>query len=249
MNDIIEKLTYFYNIGEKQAPILYEKLINLKLIKGNESLSDLRRILRKPEIFNDLSLATKTDLIYNPLRVIPRKIIQLINDEFHKYVLGPKFDVCGSFIRGKNTSGDIDLVLEINKWDYFNKNVNKSKIIQIKEPFAKGSSKISTLIEVNLINYPEFKNLITEYENKIYIKMDVFLSTLENYIFAKLFATGSGKFNIQMRYVAKHKGYLLNNNGLWKKIKNELIKIHNINNEKDIFIKLGIKYKEPHERI
>ena len=271
MQKIEENLTYFYSIGSIQAKKLLKKLIELKLINSdkNYTLSDLRRILSKKEIFDELSIATKTDLKYNPLRVIPRPIIKFINDEIQKIfsALNIQYDICGSYIRGKSTSGDIDMVVntddlsrlirlkKISEYKNIIDKLNESNI-KFHEPFANGNDKIATLIEVDLIKsklvkeYPEFKKLFKCTSScKVNVKIDIFLSNTEDYIFAKMFAIGSGSFNIRMRSVAKKKGYLLNNHGLWKKTSVNILEKMPIKTEKEIFDFLNIKYKQPSERI
>lgn len=250
-----QKLTYFYNIGDIQAKKILNRLFELNLINNDNiskySINDIRKILLNKKIFNELSEATKQDLIYQPLRIIPRPIISLINTEFtnlFKNIL--HFDICGSYIRMKNTSSDIDLVLETSKenvWDFFMNTINdKSQYIYLHKPYARGNDKVSVIIEVNLLKsgllkmYPDFKC------KKVNVKMDVFLTTKEDYIFAKLFAIGSGIFNIRMRYLAKRKNFLLNNHGLFKKDTMDKIPLKT---EKEIFEILGIKYKEPKDRI
>lgn len=236
-----EKLKYFYSIGNIQAHNIYNKLIELKLINVDsppETLEEIKKILQKSEIFYLLPEATKHDLLYNPLRIIPREIIELIEKEFKK-IIKIRFDICGSYSRLKKESGDIDLVLSTEKkkndtWSYFMNKINQnSKLIQIHVPFAQGSDKVSVLIEVS--------GLIG-----VNVKMDVFLTNDEDYIFAKLFATGSGNFNIRMRALAKRNGFLLNNHGLFNKKTDEKIKI---NSEEDIFKILGMTYKKPEERL
>lgn len=263
-----EKLTHFYNIGATQAKKLLEKLIELNLLnsdkvqKNEYTLSDLRRILRNKKIFNDLPEATKTDLTYNPLRVIPRPIIEFIDRELHDIITDIKFDIAGSYIRGKPTSGDIDMVLSTEAhgektWDYvMNKVNNKSENIKFHEPFAQGTDKVATLIEVDLMKsnlvkkYPEFKKLFKCNSScRVNVKIDIFLTTLEDYSFALLFAIGSGFFNIRMRSVAKKKGYLLNNHGLWKKTSENILEKVPVKNEKELFNILGMRYKKPEERI
>lgn len=269
-----EKLTHFYNIGPIQAKKILQMLIDFKLlnidkIKNNEyTLSDLRRILINKKIFEELSKATKTDLTYNPLRVIPRPIITLIDNELHKIFNNEdnkiKFNIAGSYIRGKQTSGDIDMVLSTKKtnkelitWKYFMQTINKnSKYIKFHEPFAEGIDKVATLIEVDLIKsnlikkYPEFKKLFKCNSScKVNIKMDIFLSNLDDYHFAMLFAIGSGSFNIRMRSLAKKKGYLLNHHGLYKKISENVLEKINIKTEQEIFEILGMKYRPPLDRL
>lgn len=269
MNSTIEKLTYFYGIGNVQAKKILSRLLELKLITDEKislnlySLSDLRRILKNKKIFSELQDSTQIDLIYNPLRVISRPIIEIVDSELHRIIskIKIKFDIGGSYSRGKSTSGDIDIVVCTDlfqnlSWDKFMKGVNsKSSIIRFNQPFAQGSDKISVLLEIDLektkllIQHPEYKKMYKCTKNcKIYVKCDIFLSNSKDYIFALLFAVGSGKFNIRMRALAKKKGYLLNNHGLFKKNNNQLEKLP-IKTEKQIFEALNMTYKKPSQRI
>lgn len=274
------ELDYFYNIGNKQSEKIWHRLLELKLVKKDKkySIEELKEILKNPEIFPELSEATKCDLTYNPVRKIPRPIIELIEKEFKKH-LGKKkirFNIAGSYLRGKLVSSDIDMVLnsddsckvfgkDITKiWPGIKKLINsRSKFIKFTDPFANGPDKIGTLIQVDLIKsglekIPEVKNLLLNTGTdivcnsglcKVYVKIDIFLSNTQDYIFAMLFATGSGLFNVRMRYLAKRKGMLLNNHGLWKKVdQNNLEKIP-IQTEKEIFEILGMTYKSPRERM
>jgi DNA polymerase beta len=265
MDEVETSLTHFYNIGSIQAKKLLNNLINAKLIytSNKYSLSDLRKILKNPIIFANLAKATQIDLLFNPLRVIPRPIISLIDSELHKCFDRPsdkiKFDIAGSYIRGKSTSGDIDLVIDENtiKGAEFIKKINAySTFIKFHEPFAQGSDKITTLIEVDLIKsgliktHPDFKKLFKCNSScKVNVKIDIFLSNTDDYIFALLFATGSGLFNIRMRSLAKKKGYLLNHRGLYKKISDTVLEKIPVKSETEIFRILNMTYKVPTDRI
>lgn len=230
-----EKLIYFYNVGPSVAKKLINKMIKLKLIKDkddNLSLSKIKKILLSNDFYNELHIATKYDLLYNPTRLILRKTIDNLNSILTKNLKNKiKFKIAGSYLRGKKSSSDVDIVI-INNYTpdiLFNKLQNLlSKDIKILYPFAIGPDKIATLIKID----------------GIYIKVDMFLTNDDEYIFALLFATGSGSFNILMRYIAKRKGYKLNQKGLWDK-DNKKIKIKS---EMDVFNILNMKYRLPENR-
>lgn len=59
-----------------------------------------------------------------------------------------------------------------------------------------------------------------------------------------LYLTGSGAFNIWMRSIARAKGYLLNQYGLYEKESNKLVST----TEKEIFELLGIDFIDPEIR-
>ena len=95
-----------------------------------------------------------------------------------------------------------------------------------------GPSKISTI--VRLKNY------------KINLKMDLFIAPKLEYPFAQLYSTGSKEFNIRMRRLAKSKGYLLNQKGLYKSGKR--LNSSKFKSEKSIFDFLNMKYVSPKSR-
>lgn len=261
-------LSYFYGLGEIQAQKLWKRLHELKLVeKKDYNLNELRKILKNPKIFPELNESTRQDVLYYPLRKIPRCIISIIDSEFKK-ILGKlkiRYKIAGSYLRGKDTSSDIDMVLNkdsvhcgsVNIWDYIQELINKkSKILKLMKPFAQGLDKIGLLIKIDIkkINklYPKYVDQVygalDVRKNIIYVKMDIFITNNNEYVYALLFATGSGIFNVRMRAVAKRKGYLLNNRGLFKKNNNGLEKLP-ITTERGIFKALNMAYKAPKDRI
>ena len=236
MEDKIAILTSIPGIGEKT----YDKY--LPFIQGAKPTQiSIRKALRKH--LADLPAITRADITLNPLRKVPRSMIEYVAN-----ILGDDVFVGGSFIRGKPTSGDMDILIYAKDWDKIYTKFRNSDII-IREPFAHGESKIGTIITVKIpINITndviEYLQPHNYYSNgKINIKVDFFLANKQNYITTKLFVIGSGKFNIFMRSQAKKHGYLLNNDGLFKDGKLVPVK-----NEKEIFKILGIRYREYTER-
>ena len=137
----------------------------------------------------------------------------------------------------------------------------KSKRIKICKPFARGTEKATLLFEViipqalqyYLAKYYQRQIIKVKLPNnkiikKVRVKVDIFLTEEREYIFALLFATGSGTFNVRMRAVAKRKGYLLNHKGIYKKNGVQLRRLP-ISKEEDIFKLLNMKYRNPEDRI
>lgn len=232
MENLISQLSTIYGIGPGLAAKIIEKL-KLNPDK-NYTIGYLRELL-KSKLYSELPIATKHDLTYNPLKIIPRHLIDIINTELHKYVKNYRFTIAGSYYRGKSTSSDIDIVMikkENFNFDNLMETINKSKIIKAVKPFASGPDKIAFLLKAH----------------NQYVKVDIFLTNKEECIFALLYAIGSGKFNQRMRAVAKRQSYLLNQKGLYKISSGKKIKIP-IKNEKEIFSKLGMEYLAPKDRI
>ncbi len=104
--------------------------------------------------------------------------------------------------------------------------------IDLIEPHSSGPDKISTIIRMD----------------RTHMRIDFFLATREEYPFAVLYGTGSKSFNIEMRTIAKRKGMLLNQRGLFVKCAEGKCPVK-CNNEKEIFDKLGMLFVSPEDRL
>ena len=240
--------TIFYGIGDKLCKTL-ENLVIIEKIATKQQLkkaskNQLKNMLMNEKIFNTLPVITKEDLIKNTDKIIPRQIIDIVNNEFSKYLKKFKYKIAGSYLRKLPRSSDIDLV--ISKGRYKNSSslfnavatcLKNSKNIFLHEPVMTGGNKYVVFIDVKNNLYPSFKKKFT-------VKMDFFITIPDEYVFTLLYATGSPENNITMRYVAKTKGYTLNQKGLFKNNK----KIKNLNTEKQIFEFLNLEYKKPENR-
>ena len=241
-------LTQVYGIGPKKAQQLIEK--------GITTIDQLRD---HTEYLNDVQ---KIGLQYyeNILEKIPREEIMEyemlfsnimntfnLNNEHDECTENGKFEIVGSYRRGKMESGDIDVIIthSINS----NGNSNNNKIYNqfidllikhniILHVLSRGESKCLTLTRI--ANRP----------GKVR-RIDFLYSPPQEYPFAILYFTGSKTFNTVMRLKALEKGYTLNEHGISLKengVKGNLIHA-NFNDEKSIFDFLGMKYKFPQERI
>ena len=136
--------------------------------------------------------------------------------------------IVGSYSRGKPYSGDMDILLTHPR-----KN-NLKKIIGELEDSGILTDKIS-------LGQKKYMGVYKSGGKAR--RIDIRYIPFESYYPAVLHFTSSGGFNEKIRTEAKKKGYKLSELGLFKgdkKIK--------INNEKDIFKKLGIPYKSPAQR-
>lgn len=245
-------LTYFHGIGESKARSLIRLIAN-----PPDDVDGYRRILRTPEIWPKLSEMTKADVTHHPLRYVPRVLMDCIAAEF-KLRLNCRFDIAGSYLRGKPGSGDMDVVLDLDTVPVKHEQIPEwlsglfSGPIKILPPYASGPAKIGTLLEIDLsklqaggirfiAKHPEFVRLYRwNRSRKVTVKCDIFLSRASEYVFALLFATGSGLFNVRMRAAAKRQGMILNQRGLFPS--------KPLKTEEDIFAALGMRYVPPAER-
>jgi NAD-dependent DNA ligase len=225
-------LSDVYGIGPKKAKELVEN--------GITSIGKLRE--QQDKVLNKVQ---KIGLKYyeDILKSIPRTEIDEYNDVFKEAfdklkTEGARYEIVGSYRRGKVSSGDIDVIITSKNAGLFGAFIDsliKSNIIL--EVLSRGESKC--LVISRFGNYPARR-------------VDFLYSSPEEYPYAILYFTGSKGFNATMRGHALKKGYSLNEHGLSKmedkkKVGDKLLL--NISDERGIFDFLGLEYKEPKERM
>jgi len=218
--DFEYKLRTLTGIGSKLAKHLIDSGV------------DTMAKLKSKKIFATLPIATQIDLLYKPIRRIPRNIINYVEDITKSYKI--PFIYVGSYRRGSSSSSDMDVLIKRNNPlpSDFIETLNKKigTYVYFYEPYALGNSKISVILNVK--------------KYKVNVKMDIFITNKLEYPFALLYSTGSKEFNIMMRSRCKKMGLLLNQKGLYKS-DGTLI---NCVSEKDIFEAIGMVYISPLKR-
>jgi DNA polymerase/3'-5' exonuclease PolX len=174
-----------------------------------------------------------------PLRKIPYTTIKKLEKKLTSFQLA-SVKLVGGFIRKKSFSKDIDVMIVSNKKTIITQYIDylKTKFSEI-HVYAKGGNKASLILQHTPIN-----------TNSIYLKIDIFSTPVKYQHAMLLYAIGSKKSNIKMRSLARRKGYILNQYGLYK------LKDYNTKNaepmpvksERDFFKILKIPYVSPHNR-
>lgn len=223
-------LTEVYGIGPKKAKDLVEN--------GITTIETLRE--RQNEVLNEVQ---KTGLKYfeDILERIPRSEIDEYNDlfvaKFKKVAeLGSQYEIVGSYRRGAKTSGDIDVIITSKTEDVFKKFIDvliEEKIII--EVLSRGKSKCLVITKIESSKHAR--------------RVDFLYTSPEEYPFSVLYFTGSKSFNTVMRGHALRLGYTLNEHRIARTSASGSPISMKIQNEKDIFDFLKLKYKEPAERI
>lgn len=148
-----------------------------------------------------------------------------------------RYDVCGSYRRGKDTCGDMDIIL----WSLVPR--------QTKMAFSNLCEYLKTsglLRETLSLGEDTYQGVACIDEEFPAVRLDIkCLDNMTEYYFATLYFTGSAELNEQMREKAKSMGLKLSNTEM--KILHNNDAIH-VRNEKDIFDLLGFEYKEPYMR-
>lgn len=226
--------TNVYGIGPKKAKELVKKH-NLKTI------SELRE--RQDELLNDVQ---KKGLKYyeDILKRIPRKEIEKYDKTLNKLFNSvknseSKLQIVGSYRRGKKDSGDIDIIISDN---------NNDETVFIK--FIDELIKKNILVEV--LSRGSVKCLgVSKVRGKPARRVDFMFTPKKEFAFAILYFTGSKEFNTVMRQRALDLGYSMNEHG-FTKMKNgkKTTKLDKyFPDEQSIFEFLGMRYKDPTERI
>lgn len=226
----INILTKVYGIGPKKAQ---------ELIKtGITTIEDL---ITNQHLLNDIQL--KGLRYYSDINEkIPRTEIDQYKLVFDRLIpANSNYEIVGSYRRGKQFSGDIDVIIT-NRVDdrtifetFLDRLVTEGIII---ESLSRGKIKSLTITRL-------------PFENMKARRVDFLYSPPEEYPFAILYFTGSKTFNTVMRQRAVDMGYTLNEHGISvmkDKIKGDLVD-KTFTKEKDIFDFLKMEYKRPNERI
>jgi len=220
-----------YGVGPKKAKELVDKgITNISQLRERQNeLNDIQRVGLK--YYEDI------------LQRIPRSEIveyeKIFNDAFKKISdADAKLEIVGSYRRGAETSGDIDVIITSTNGKVFRDFVDaliEKKIIL--EVLSRGPTK--SLVITKLPNSTRAR------------RVDFLYTSPEEYPFSVLYFTGSKIFNTIMRQRAQVLGYSMNEHGIYKmegKTKGE--KVDRVfKSEKDIFDFLNMVFKEPEERV
>ena len=230
-NNPVNILADIYGIGPKKANELVEKGIGsvAQLRENQQMLNDVQKVGLK--YYEDI------------LKRIPRSEIEQYETIFvknFKNISTPtsRFEIVGSYRRGAQTSGDIDVIITSDTPQVFVNFINaliKEKIIL--EVLSRGNTKC--LVIAKLPGSDSAR------------RVDFLYSSPEEYPFSVLYFTGSKIFNTVMRHRALQMGVTMNEHGIYKmegKKKGDKID-HVFKDEKDIFEYLNMEYKTPVERI
>lgn len=248
---IIDELEGVINIGRSKALELYND--------GVKSVEDLKKKIsqNKLEVNDKILLGLKyyknfQERIHREhiedMEIFLKDRINYLNRK-KKYNFKNKYilKICGSYRRGKLTSGDVDVLITKVNIDSDNKNKDKylpEIIHMLKKPW-KGNNYDPFLVD-NLTDVTPTKYMgFAKFKDNLPVRIDIRFVPYDSYYSALLYFTGSGDLNKVMRNLAKEKGYKLSEYGLFRLSDNKKIYL---TSEKDVFDTLGMFYLEPEER-
>ena len=162
-----------------------------------------------------------------------------LNDT-NKYI----FEVCGSYRRERQTSGDIDVLLsKLGTKDNNTDTTNHLEIFinKLKEPIKTNGYKALLVDDITDKNFETKYMGFAKYKENPVRRIDVRYIAYESYYSALLYFTGSADLNKKMRVIAKKMDLKLSEYGLFKSDGTKL----KIKSEEDYFKHLGMDYIEP----
>ena len=217
--DILELFQGIYGIGAVRA----KQLVDL----GMNTLEDLRK---HPELLN--AKQTIGLRYYEAIRERIPRVEMVAHESLLLGCLPPGVvgSLAGSYRRGKESSGDVDLLLRSDDASVLDQVVTRLTATgYLLETLAHGSKKFMGICRL---------------EGGIPRRIDILLTTVEEYPYALLTFTGSDKFNVLVRAHAITRGYSLNEHGL----KGGVLPASPLLTEEAILAFLGLKYVKPEDR-
>lgn len=230
----LDTLMGVYGIGTVKAKEL--------IASGIKSIAELRaEFVKNPALLNDkqqVGLRYYEDI----QKRIPRKEMvkheKLLLDALDPTMSGI---IVGSYRRGQESSGDIDMLITLDD-DADQKLVfgtfvcRLQKMGYITEVLAEGETKCLSIVRLKPGSDAR--------------RLDLLVVPKEQFPFALLYFTGSGDFNVAFRKHALKLGYTLNEHIMKPTGKvPDAPPVPKMRFEAEIFAFLGLKYKEPNQRL
>lgn len=237
-NNPVNILADIYGVGPKKATDLVEKgITNIEQLRAKqELLNDVQKVGLK--YYEDILKRIPRSEIENYKQLFETTFLSTIKSSSSPLDSDSRFEIVGSYRRGAETSGDIDVIITSNDPTIFKKFLD-ALIFEgiIVEVLSRGPSKC--LVIAKIPNSETFR------------RVDFLYASSEEFPFSILYFTGSKAFNTLMRHQALTMGLSMNEHGLYKmegKKKGDKI-ANKFSSEKDIFDFLNMVYKAPTERI
>ena len=209
---------------------------------GISDLASLRRAVAHGAV--ELTHAQKLGLkYYTDLNTqIPRAEVAELGAVIHGRLAaichGIRFEISGSYRRGRATSGDIDIIMTSDNWQ-------RDLLARFRAAAAADD--------------PAYVDTLSAGEQRLTFlyrgpasgrvrQIDLLWIPPAQFVPAVLYFTGSGSFNEYMRGVAKRRGYRLNQTGLYRVGPRGALAAVPVSSERDIFAALEIPYRTPEQR-
>ena len=214
------ELKKIYGIGDAKIKELIDN--GVKSIKDLENFKHLLNKKQKIglQYYKDLNEKIPLDEYMKHKEILEKDLKKL------------RYEFVGSFRRGNNSMGDIDiLIMKDDKFNLSDYIAKLKKIGYVKEVLAIGDVKFGGIVKLDAKSQAR--------------KLDILVSPPEEFFYSLLHFTGSAEFNVGLRDYLKNKyGLSLSEHGF----KDKIIKIPEMKSEKDIFDFFNLNFVEPSKR-
>lgn len=233
-NEVLDLFLSVTGVGDKRAIEWYEggyrNLEDIKSAMDKQKIGTTHHILMGLKYYEDL----KERIPRSEIDSAKKKLAKIIKKVDKNCI----FEICGSYRRGQESSGDMDVIISNPK---FIKNIaNENYLKRVVEMCVTEGFIVDHLTEKGDKKYMGF--CITKKKAR---RIDIRVFDYENYWAGILYFTGNKEFNIKIRNRAIEKGYSLNEYGLTNSGTAERVLL---NSEEEIFSLLEIPYQSPLER-
>ena len=255
-SDPLNQLTRVYGIGPKKAQEFVnggirtiedlrnnQELLTTNMKLGLKYFDDIETRIPRTEIDEYKRVLTKTftDCAFPQPSIPPPSIQQPSIPPPSIPQPSPTFEIVGSYRRGNETSGDIDIIITSAANDTSAYNAFLDALLHngtILETLSRGKTKSMTIARLA--------------PDRLARRIDFLYAPPDEYAFALLYFTGSKTFNTIQRQRALDRGFSLNEHGFYKmndRKKSTTKLSQSFPTEASIFEFLEMGYREPHERI
>ena len=235
--DSYNELMSIYGVGNSRAK---------KWIEENNvrNIEDLKKEVSKGNIKITKNIETGLKYFDDLKQRIPREEIDVVKEIVQKELkkINPQllFEICGSYRRKNETSGDIDILISHPKY------IDENKEYNFLNDILKNLRKLDLIVDDLTKNgIKKFMGICKVKPYNIARHIDILFVDYNSYYSSILYFTGSKNFNVYLRQKLLQKNMSLNEYCLKDLENNNIIYL---TSEKEIFKIADIKYLEPHER-
>ena len=235
--DSYNELMSIYGVGNSRAK---------KWIEENNvrNIEDLKKEVSKGNIKITKNIETGLKYFDDLKQRIPREEIDVVKEIIQKELkkINPQllFEICGSYRRKNETSGDIDILISHPKY------IDENKEFNFLNEILKNLRKLDLIVDDLTKNgIKKFMGICKVKPYNIARHIDILFVDYNSYYSSILYFTGSKNFNVYLRQKLLQKNMSLNEYCLKDLENNNIIYL---TSEKEIFKIADIKYLEPHER-
>lgn len=246
--DSIQELEQIIGVGTASAKRMVVQY-------GIKSVDDLKKAIKNGKIKVNKKILLGLKYYGVVQGSIPRKEITTIDKyllkEAHK--IDKKLDIiiCGSYRRGKKTSGDIDVLMFYPEVKTMKEILHpiKYKLEPYLDIFVTNLTKEGFLLDDMTDKNFHIKYMgFCRYKNNPVRRIDIRYIPYNSLPTAILYFTGPYELNTAMRMAAKKRGMILNEYGLYYVDESGVRTPVNVKSEADVFEVLGMEYMTPEQR-